>query len=758
MNENAKIDGNHKRTLLGVTDNEDAEIRRLLIDPATGRLKVSATISGMNFTDLEDVPSDYIGQAEKFVKVNATEDGLEFADVTVTTGDLTEATSSVLTITGGTDAVFGAGTTIQVKQASTSQSGYLSSTDWNTFNNKIGTDELVKYDVSDPTAGYVADKVVAGTGISVAEGTGATENKLVITNSSPDQTVSLSEGSNILITGTYPDFTVSSTLSGGGANGRLYYPQNSQASDLTGYKVASTTPSSGATSDVTIVCPTQNAYVLGEEFATASGEPNTTSLPAGTAVRFLFASTSGGTGQIKVDLFQYKTTGDVATTGAVSLTYTDNGASADTITRGSGSFITDGFTNGAKITVTGTANNNGTYTVQTVEALTLTLILSDTLVNETVSSTITTKEKLLRTGASPAFTNTATDLIQFFYSDSSAYALSADDRIIFKWWARRTSVGVSQTITIGTEGLTSASYIQTTLPVNLGIAQGTSLQLSGLTASEILATDASKNLVSLAVATYPSLTELSYVKGVTSAIQTQLGTKAPTTSPTFATSITGSYLTASEILITDGSKNIVSAPVATYPSLTELTYVKGVTSAIQTQIGTKAPSANPTFTGTVILPKTIEIQDTSADHQYVLAVSELTADRIITLPLLTGTDTFVFQAHTQTLTNKRITERVVTTTDDATAVIGVDVTDQYQLTAVANATEFSTTGTPTAGQKLIIRFKDAGVAKAITWDAVFRAIGVTLPTTTVANKTTYVGCIYNLTDTKWDAVAVTTEA
>jgi len=70
---------------------------------------------------------------------------------------------------------------------------------------------------------------------------------------------------------------------------------------------------------------------------------------------------------------------------------------------------------------------------------------------------------------------------------------------------------------------------------------------------------------------------------------TPTGTGNPVlqTAPTFATSITGSYLTASEILITDGSKNIVSAPVATYPSLTELTYVKGVTSAIQTQIDTK---------------------------------------------------------------------------------------------------------------------------------------------------------------------------
>ena len=112
--------------------------------------------------------------------------------------------------------------------------------------------------------------------------------------------------------------------------------------------------------------------------------------------------------------------------------------------------------------------------------------------------------------------------------------------------------------------------------------------ISGLTASEIVITDASKNLVSAAVATYPSLTELTYVKGVTSAIQTQITAKAPSTSPTFATSITGSYLTASEILITDASKNIISAAVATYPSLTELTYVKGVTSAIQTQLNNKA--------------------------------------------------------------------------------------------------------------------------------------------------------------------------
>ena len=56
--------------------------------------------------------------------------------ISLTSGNLTESTSSVLTITGGTGAVLGSGTSIQVSQASTSVSGFLSSTDWNTFNGK----------------------------------------------------------------------------------------------------------------------------------------------------------------------------------------------------------------------------------------------------------------------------------------------------------------------------------------------------------------------------------------------------------------------------------------------------------------------------------------------------------------------------------------------------------------------------------------------------------------------------------------------
>jgi hypothetical protein len=67
-------------------------------------------------------------------------------------------------------------------------------------------------------------------------------------------------------------------------------------------------------------------------------------------------------------------------------------------------------------------------------------------------------------------------------------------------------------------------------------------------------------------------------------------------------------------------------------------------------------------------------------------------------------------------------------------------------------------GTPTNGQRLLIRIKDNGTARALTWNAIYRVIGVTLPTTTTANKTIYVGCIYNSADSTWDVVAETEQA
>lgn len=107
------------------------------------------------------------------------------------------------------------------------------------------------------------------------------------------------------------------------------------------------------------------------------------------------------------------------------------------------------------------------------------------------------------------------------------------------------------------------------------------------------------------------------------------------------------------------------------------------------------------------------------------------------------------------------TVRTNTTTSSATPAINVDTTDEFTITALAtNITSFTTnlTGTPVNGQKLIIRIKDDGTARTITWGASFAARGVALPTTTVISKYLYVGFIYNSTAAVWDCVASAQEA
>lgn len=110
---------------------------------------------------------------------------------------------------------------------------------------------------------------------------------------------------------------------------------------------------------------------------------------------------------------------------------------------------------------------------------------------------------------------------------------------------------------------------------------------------------------------------------------------------------------------------------------------------------------------------------------------------------------------TQTLTNKRITPRVGSTTSSATPTINTDNVDIYQLTAqTADITSFTTnlSGTPTEGQKLIIEITGTA-ARAITWGSSFEASTVALPTTTVTTNKLSVGFMWNGVTSKWRCMA-----
>jgi hypothetical protein len=145
-----------------------------------------------------------------------------------------------------------------------------------------------------------------------------------------------------------------------------------------------------------------------------------------------------------------------------------------------------------------------------------------------------------------------------------------------------------------------------------------------------------------------SATELAYVNGVTSAIQTQLDAKlASATASTTYAPLSGPTFTGTVVLPNTTSVGDVSS--------TELGYVNGVTSAIQTQIDAKAPTANPTFTGTVSgVTKTHvglgNVDNTSDANKPVSSATQTALDlkANIASPTFTGTVTLA-QAPTSDL-------------------------------------------------------------------------------------------------------------
>jgi len=105
-----------------------------------------------------------------------------------------------------------------------------------------------------------------------------------------------------------------------------------------------------------------------------------------------------------------------------------------------------------------------------------------------------------------------------------------------------------------------------------------------------------------------------------------------------------------------------------------------------------------------------------------------------------------------------IIAKVVSIESSATPEPNADNCSTFCITALEEAAELQTpAGTPTNGQKLIIRIKDDGTPRALTYSAGYRAIGITLPATTTASKETYLGCIYNSASAKWEVVAVAEE-
>ena len=156
-------------------------------------------------------------------------------------GNLTDVGTDGITVTGGTGAVIGTGTSLSQHVADSTHAGYLSSTDWSTFNGKQASGVYITNLTGDVTAngpGSVAATVnaIGGTVVGGSTGTGN-----VVFSSNPTLTGNLTAGTfrttgstsgNVSIdsiTGTY-NFNLPTTA---GTTGQVLTSQGGGASAMT---------------------------------------------------------------------------------------------------------------------------------------------------------------------------------------------------------------------------------------------------------------------------------------------------------------------------------------------------------------------------------------------------------------------------------------------------------------------------------------------------------------------------------------------
>lgn len=114
---------------------------------------------------------------------------------------------------------------------------------------------------------------------------------------------------------------------------------------------------------------------------------------------------------------------------------------------------------------------------------------------------------------------------------------------------------------------------------------------------------------------------------------------------------------------------------------------------------------------------------------------------------------------TQHLTGTNVRRALTGNPALAAQVIDADVNSALDVQPLSVAiTSLTVSGTPDNLQSLTVRIKDNGVAKALAFGAQFVALGVAIPTTTVAGKAHTLTFVYSSVSSLWGLVAAAVEA
>ena len=178
------------------------------------------------------------------------------------------------------------------------------------------------------------------------------------------------------------------------------------------------------------------------------------------------------------------------------------------------------------------------------------------------------------------------------------------------------------------------------------------------------------------------------------------------------------------------------------------------------ELATTAETTTGTDATRAVTPDGLHDMTSLSGAAWMLDEDALTTNSDTKVPSQQSVKAYI-DSGTVTMTNKRITKRVTSISSHATPTINTDNCDAVTITAQAEAITSMTTnlsGTPTNFQSLVIRIKDNGTARGITWGSSFEAKGTALPTTTVLSKVLTVGFIYDTVTSKWGCVARAQEA